>query len=72
MAGLAFVCFLSTTFLQNTAVPVISTSKVYLVRGQGSGLTGDRDYYDNSPNDQGWNFQMEYQLKKPLPVYTNN
>jgi len=63
LAALAFVCFLSTTFLNNTAKPSISTSKVYLVKGQGSGLTGDRDYYDNSGNDQAFiNFDLKADL----------
>merc|ERR1719277_2327306 len=46
------MCFLSTTFITNQVSPIISTSKAYVVRGQGSGLTGDRDYYDNKENDQ--------------------
>ena len=38
-------------------------SKVYLVKGQGSGLTGDRDYYDNSGNDQAFiNFDLKADL----------
>ena len=38
-------------------------SKVYLVKGQGSGLTGDRDYYDNSGNDQAFiNFDLQADL----------
>ena len=38
-------------------------SKVYLVKGQGSGLTGDRDYYDNSGNDQAFiNFDLAADL----------
>ena len=39
------------------------SSKVYLVKGQGSGLTGDRDYYDNSGNDQAFiNFDLKADL----------
>ena len=38
-------------------------SKAYVVRGQGSGLTGDRDYYDNSANDQTFiNFDLKADL----------
>jgi len=63
LAALAFTAFLSTTFLNNTTVPHITTSKVYLVKGQGSGLTGDRDYYDNSGNDQAFiNFDLKADL----------
>merc|ERR1711971_653790 len=63
LAALAFVCFLSTTFLKSETSPVITTSKVYLVKGQGSGLTGDRDYYDNSGNDQAFiNFDLQADL----------
>ena len=33
------------------------------MRGQGSGLTGDRDYYDNSGNDQAFiNFDLKADL----------
>merc|ERR1719450_155207 len=54
------MCFLSTTFITNQVSPIISTSKAYVVRGQGSGLTGDRDYYDNKENDQGFiNFDLK-------------
>ena len=36
---------------------------MYLVKGQGSGLTGDRDYYDNSGNDQAFiNFDLKADL----------
>lgn len=63
LAALAFVCFLSTTFLNLTVSPIISTSKAYVVKGQGSGLTGDRDYYDNSANDQTFiNFDLKADL----------
>ena len=42
---------------------MFSSSKVYLVKGQGSGLTGDRDYYDNSGNDQAFiNFDLKADL----------
>ena len=42
---------------------VFSSSKVYVVKGQGSGLTGDRDYYDNSGNDQAFiNFDLKADL----------
>ena len=42
---------------------MLSCSKVYLVKGQGSGLTGDRDYYDNSGNDQAFiNFDLKADL----------
>ena len=34
-----------------------------MVKGQGSGLTGDRDYYDNSGNDQAFiNFDLKADL----------
>merc|ERR1711936_1315472 len=63
LAGLAFMCFLSTTFKVNQVSPIISTSKAYVVKGQGSGLTGDRDYYDNKANDQGFiNFDLKADL----------
>ena len=46
-----------------TDVSLFLSSKVYLVRGQGSGLTGDRDYYDNSGNDQAFiNFDLKADL----------
>ena len=33
------------------------------MKGQGSGLTGDRDYYDNSGNDQAFiNFDLKADL----------
>ena len=36
---------------------------MYIVKGQGSGLTGDRDYYDNSGNDQVFiNFDLKADL----------
>merc|ERR1712123_454272 len=55
LAGLAFIT--------NQVSPIISTSKVYVVKGQGSGLTGDRDYYDNKANDQGFiNFDLKADL----------
>jgi len=42
---------------------LFSSSKVYVVKGQGSGLTGDRDYYDNSGNDQAFiNFDLKADL----------
>ena len=63
LAACAFMCFLSTTFITNQVSPIISTSKAYVVRGQGSGLTGDRDYYDNKENDQGFiNFDLKADL----------
>ena len=47
--------------LNDICFPIIS--KVYLVKGQGSGLTGDRDYYDNSGNDQAFiNFDLKADL----------
>merc|ERR1712142_285017 len=68
LAACAFMCFLSTTFITNQVSPIISTSKAYVVRGQGSGLTGDRDYYDNKENDQGF---INFDLKADLPPLFN-
>ena len=51
---LAAVCWLSTAFLHPQAVPKIDTSRVSVVRGEGSCLTGSRDYYDSAASDQGF------------------
>jgi len=54
LASLAAVCWLSTAFLHPVAVPKIDTSRVSVVRGEGSCLTGAKDYYDNAASDQGF------------------
>lgn len=54
LASLAGVCWLSTAFLEPRTLPEITAQKVYVVKGEGSCLTGQRDYYDASPNDQGF------------------
>jgi len=54
LATLAGCCWVSTAFMQPMTVPDIVAQKVYVVKGEGSGLTGARDYYDGSQNDQGF------------------
>lgn len=54
LASLAAVCWLSTAFLNPQAIPKIDTSRVSVVRGEGSCLTGSRDYYDSAQSDQGF------------------
>jgi signal peptidase complex subunit 3 len=54
LASLAAVCWLSTAFISPQAVPSIDTSRVSVVRGEGSCLTGARDYYDSAQSDQGF------------------
>merc|ERR1712029_212825 len=54
LSALAFVCWMSTAFLQPMAVPKIDTSRVSVVRGEGSCLTGSKDYYDSKQADQGF------------------
>jgi len=54
LASLAAVCWMSTAFLNPTAVPKIDTSRVSVVRAEGSCLTGARDYYDSTQTDQGF------------------
>jgi len=63
LSALAFVCWMSTAFLQPMAVPKIDTSRVSVVRGEGSCLTGSKDYYDSKQADQGFiTFDLEADL----------
>merc|ERR1719244_1099627 len=63
LASLAGICWLSTAFLEPRTIPSIEATKVYVVRGEGSCLTGARDYYDNTACDQGFiNFDMKVDI----------
>jgi len=64
LATLAGCCWLSTAFLEPRTIPEITAQKIYVVKGEGSGLTGARDYYDGSSNDQGFiNFDLKLNIE---------